>query len=647
MANNAAQQQYQQPQVQYQQPRRNGGRGGGRGGGGRSNTSNGRGWQQQAWQQMQQMPIVQQPNQSFGNKNMNANRYYDNPNYCSTCGSHVEEDHTSMTCTTPGPRHDINATLANQMGGSTRGAHKTIPPAQCGYTPNHMPQKAASQQYLAWRASGFQGPAPTARNMRVSTQRRQNGAQQQHQPAYQQQQPVYQQANMMHQQMPMMQQVQQMQPMMQPMLGGMQMPPEPMQQQQQQQNQAMGSQNRKFAGYGMGAPMGRNFCWSGAEESIIFNDEFNVTQNKTPPIPTPQSQPPPGFNAQHITCSSYLGQCNYILPDIAEMARKYSAIENKSKEYSATTISSSAGTGANYDANPYKPVLDNLNMPQKQLNAKDVCPYHGELYQFQDWATYERPIVDSQMPFEFNWGKKNTTSYQGTPTRYGFANTASSMLATINFNLEDIKQWAILDSGATSHFLCTDAEAKDVRPTNDPITVTIPDGTKLTSTHTRELDLPNLPKAARTGHILPGMSAYSLISVVTLCNAGCRVTFDMIGVTVTHRGRLVMEGRKCTRTGLWMVPISRAATEKGGKTPTITPMNNFTLNEQQGHATWYQNAIHSHFAGNIIQTSSKAELAAYHHQSLGSPPISAILRAMTNHPDELATFPGLDANLIK
>ena len=137
-------------------------------------------------------------------------------------------------------------------------------------------------------------------------------------------------------------------------------------------------------------------------------------------------------------------------------------------------------------------------MPQKQLNAEDVCPYHRELYQFQDGATYERPIVDGQIPFEFEWGKKNTTSYQGTPTRYGYANAASSMLSTINFNVEDIKQWAILDSGATSHFLCMDAQATGVTPTKDPITVTIPDGTKLTSTHTRELDLPNLPQAART-----------------------------------------------------------------------------------------------------------------------------------------------------
>ena len=351
-----------------------------------------------------------------------------------------------------------------------------------------------------------------------------------------------------------------------------------------------------------------------------------------------------------MTHNSYRDQCDYVLPDIAEIARKYSTINKSYEEAEKTTIHLSAVTGANYDFNgnglfPEQAKFA-VNTPQRSRRVSISQPHHTELYQFQDGATYERPIVDGQVPFEFKWGKKNTTAYQGTPTRYGYANAASSMLSTINFNVEDIRQWAILDSGATSPFLCMDAQATGVTPTKDPITVTIPDGTKLTSTHTRELDVPNLPKAARTGHILPGMSAYSLVSVVTLCNAGCRVIFDMIGVTVTHRGRLVMEGRKCTRTGLWMVPISRTATEKGGRTPTITPINNSTPNEQHGNATWYQDTVHSHFAGNIIQTSSKAELAAYHHQSLGSPPMSTLLLVLKNHPNLFFTFPGLTYELI-
>ncbi len=57
------------------------------------------------------------------------------------------------------------------------------------------------------------------------------------------------------------------------------------------------------------------------------------------------------------------------------------------------------------------------------------------------------------------------------------------------------------------------------------------------------------------------MSSHSLVSVITLCNAGCRVVFEEwgIGVTATHRGKIVVEGKQCTKTGLWMVPIKDEA----------------------------------------------------------------------------------------
>ena len=128
------------------------------------------------------------------------------------------------------------------------------------------------------------------------------------------------------------------------------------------------------------------------------------------------------------------------------------------------------------------------------------------------------------MPFKFRW-KTNKIS-ANTPSKYGYAHAASSMLKKINFNLADIKNWAILDSGATSHFLVTDASATGVSVATNPVTVTIPDGSRLTSTHKRELDLPQLPKAARSGRVIPGMPSYSLMSVVTLCNAGCKLLFE-------------------------------------------------------------------------------------------------------------------------
>ena len=71
---------------------------------------------------------------------------------------------------------------------------------------------------------------------------------------------------------------------------------------------------------------------------------------------------------------------------------------------------------------------------------------------------------------------------RNNPSKYCYAQVANSILKTINFNLEDSKDWAILDSGATSHFLVTDVSATGISIATNQITVTIPDDTKLTST---------------------------------------------------------------------------------------------------------------------------------------------------------------------
>ena len=54
----------------------------------------------------------------------------------------------------------------------------------------------------------------------------------------------------------------------------------------------------------------------------------------------------------------------------------------------------------------------------------------------------------------------------------------------------------------------------------------------------------------------------------------------------------------------------------------------------------------SHTANSATGTTSRPELARYYHQCLGSPPKSAILRALRNHPNELQSFPGLTRQLI-
>ena len=129
-------------------------------------------------------------------------------------------------------------------------------------------------------------------------------------------------------------------------------------------------------------------------------------------------------------------------------------------------------------------------------------------------------------------------------------------LTTIIINPSNIHTLAILDSGATSHVLVTMAQKSSVSPANNPLRVALPNGDTVQSTHTCTLALPRLPEMARESHIIPGLAAYSLLSVVKLCDAGCDVTFTKIDCTVRMRGRVVKTGKIDAKTRLWMLPLS-------------------------------------------------------------------------------------------
>ena len=66
----------------------------------------------------------------------------------------------------------------------------------------------------------------------------------------------------------------------------------------------------------------------------------------------------------------------------------------------------------------------------------------------------------------------------------------------------------------------------DVAPATRLITINLPDGEKLHSTHTCKLAVLWLPNNAKTAHIIPGLAHASLISIKVLCNVGCKVIYN-------------------------------------------------------------------------------------------------------------------------
>jgi len=146
------------------------------------------------------------------------------------------------------------------------------------------------------------------------------------------------------------------------------------------------------------------------------------------------------------------------------------------------------------------------------------------------------------------------------------------------------------------------------------------------ATHTAELDLPNLPAAARTAHIFPDLGTTSLLSVGQLCDANCTATFTNTEVTITHDGNKIITG-KCTKdSNLWQVTLNH---EK--QKPSTKPDTTMHTIEQSAH--------------NVNHTQKAAEIVAFAHGALFSPALSTLQKALAKN--YINNFPGLTEQTLR
>jgi hypothetical protein len=74
---------------------------------------------------------------------------------------------------------------------------------------------------------------------------------------------------------------------------------------------------------------------------------------------------------------------------------------------------------------------------------------------------------------------------------------------------------AIADMGATSIFVMEGTLMENVQPTAHPITINLPDGKKVMSTHTCNITIPGLSTVLK-GHIVPEIKMASLFGIRVL-----------------------------------------------------------------------------------------------------------------------------------
>jgi hypothetical protein len=136
------------------------------------------------------------------------------------------------------------------------------------------------------------------------------------------------------------------------------------------------------------------------------------------------------------------------------------------------------------------------------------------------------------------------------------------------------------------------------------------------SSHTADLDIPELKAAASKAHVLPGMSHHSLLSVGQLCDEGYIVTFKQDTVTICNsESSKLLSGPRDLNAGLWRI----------------------NLKQTNKH-------IPDPIANNVYELRYTGALFHYLHKALFSPTKSAMLQAVKD--GHLITWPGLTEDAI-
>jgi hypothetical protein len=136
------------------------------------------------------------------------------------------------------------------------------------------------------------------------------------------------------------------------------------------------------------------------------------------------------------------------------------------------------------------------------------------------------------------------------------------------------------------------------------------------SSHTADLDIPELNAAASKAHVFPGMANHSLLSIGKLCDKGYIFTLKQDTVTICNsRSSQILSGPRDVNTGLWRINLRTTNNHKP------EPISN-----------------------NVYELSNTGALVHYLHKALFSPTKSAMLQAVKD--GHLITWPGLTEDAI-
>ena len=128
------------------------------------------------------------------------------------------------------------------------------------------------------------------------------------------------------------------------------------------------------------------------------------------------------------------------------------------------------------------------------------------------------------MELKKNFRKNTSADFRSNFINQCLSEQPSSFVSTHSINA---------DTGTTGNFISLPDAAVllDVKPVVNGISVALPNGQIIISTHTATLNLPTLPLSARAAHIFPSLQG-SLLSIGMLTDAGLTAIYTSDAVTI-------------------------------------------------------------------------------------------------------------------
>ena len=196
----------------------------------------------------------------------------------------------------------------------------------------------------------------------------------------------------------------------------------------------------------------------------------------------------------------------------------------------------------------------------------------------------------------------------------------------------------------------------------------------------------SLSETAKQATILPTLKSSSLISLGKLCDDGCKVMLDDKKLIAVKQKKIVMQGKRNSRDGLWDIPVdpypiytmrkeyyeqpsTHAAMYQPLRKQKVSCNDDVKVSKTERFSSDRQQYLHEFDAMNNLiddnrdygyinqqekqdrinvilrKNSTKRELAQYLHKACFSPAISTFLTAIKNN--HFTTWPGLTEDLIK